>query len=94
MTRFVGVPNPNPQRLALELSGPADSIEVVVYGPALVRLKTLDFAGPFAAGWVAVSLPSDWDGRLSDGLYYAAATARRGGAVSLPTAPARLVLLR
>lgn len=94
MTRFVGVPNPDPTSLAFDLSGPADSVEVRVYDKALVRAATLTFNGPFPAGWVEAPLPAGWSSRLGSGLYYAVAVAYRGSVSSLGGTSTKLFVLR
>ncbi len=92
VVRFFGVPNPNPNRLAFLLSGPADSLQVRVYDVALVRVRGWEFTGPYNAGWVEVA-PPGWDA-LPNGLYYAVAVARRDGVSSLGTASTKLYLAR
>jgi hypothetical protein len=44
------VPNPGPMALALELAGPADRVEVLIYTPALVKVRTLALASGLGAG--------------------------------------------
>lgn len=94
MTGVFGVPNPNPRLFAIQLSGPADSLEIRIYDVALKRVAKWNFTGPFGQGWVSLSLPGDGVVRWPNGLYYATAQAWRGGAVSRPVAPAKLAVLR
>jgi hypothetical protein len=73
------VPNPGPMALALELAGPADRVEVLIYTPALVKVRTLALpAGALGVGWHQVALPADWQAGLAPGLYYARVRAGRG----------------
>ncbi len=77
-----GVPNPNPDQLAVDLNSSADSLDVRIYTKALVL--ALDFqTGRLNAGWNPVVLPPTL-GRLSNGLYYVLVRAGRGPAVSQP----------
>lgn len=79
---LVPVPNPNPDVLSVDLSGPASSVAVQVYTKAFVL--ALSFSQDhLQAGWNALSLPAAWRS-LPVGLYYVRIQAQRGAASSSP----------
>ncbi|MGH7442362.1 MAG: IPT/TIG domain-containing protein [bacterium] len=76
------VPNPNPDRFAVDLAGPADSLNVEIYSKAFVL--ALKFSVPaLSAGWNPVPLPPTWGG-LASGLYYVRVLVLRGASTSAP----------
>ena len=86
-----GVPNPNPDWLAVELAAPVDGLGLKVFTKAMVLAADFD-AGGMEAGWNKVPLQSVYKG-LPNGLYYVLAQARRGNALSQPRF-AKLFILR
>lgn len=86
-------PNPNPEQVAVELDGRADSLRLRVYSVAENCEAEVD-SGPAPQGWSRVSLPATFLRSAPNGEYFVVVTASRGGAVSLPAKPARLVFLR
>jgi len=79
--------------VAVELDGRADSLRLRVYSVAENCEAEVD-SGPAPQGWSRVSLPATFLRSAPNGEYFVVVTASRGGAVSLPAKPARLVFLR
>jgi hypothetical protein len=69
------------------LDGPADTLSLDRYSPALVLMSRHE-TGPLTAGWNRVPLPSDW--AAVAGLSFVRVSAQRAGMQSLPVAPLRL----
>ena len=76
----------------MDLSAPADKVEVRVYSVALALIAVAD-SGPVQAGWVEVSLPAVWAATLPNGLYYVRATATSGSR-SAPSKSYKMLVLR
>jgi GH18 family chitinase len=87
-----GWPQPNPSRLSLQLSGPAERALLRVYTPAWVLVAKLE-TGALSAGWNQVSLAGLWAPDQAAGLYYVEVQALRGSVKSTPL-NAKLYLLR
>ena len=87
------VPNPNPGSVALQLSGPADEVQVDVYSVAETKVASR-VSGACNAGWSRVPLPLGWAESLPSGVYYLRAVARQGSRRSAAFHPIKLVLLR
>jgi len=82
----VPYPNPNPQQIFVKLLGPADTITVRIYSPALVEsMSTVAPATAQRAGWQPVKLPANID-TLPNGLWYALVSAQRNGRTASQTA--------
>jgi len=87
-----GVPDPDPRRLALELSLPVDDVVLKLWTPALVLIG-VQHSGPLGRGWQSLSLdPALW-ARAPQGLVYASLEARQGARQSAPVATLRLFRL-
>jgi hypothetical protein len=87
------VPNPNPKALAIDLAGPADSIEIRLYSRAMVLMRQEKLSGSWQAGWNDVPLPSSWLNGLANGHYYFYVRASDAGREGKPKIGS-LVLLR
>ena len=77
----VPVPNPNAGALAVELLGPADSVDVRVFDQAMILVGSVR-SGAMPANWGRISLDSAWFAGLPPGVYFVQVKALRGGAVS------------
>jgi hypothetical protein len=88
-----GLPNPDPQALALKLEGPADGTVISLWTPALVLLGTVR-SGALGAGWQQVPLPPALLAVAPRGLLYATVTLERGSQRSAPIKPLRLYKTR
>jgi hypothetical protein len=78
----VPFPNPNPTALSIRMAGPADSMRIQAFTPALNL--ALEFqTGGLQEGWNTLALPGAWRS-LPDGLYYLRLQGGRGTAVSSP----------
>lgn len=80
--QLVGVPDPNCKVVQLELTGPADEIELLLYTKAENRVMRWTLANA-PAGWVQVPLGGGWSDGLASGAYYLTAQARQAGRHSL-----------
>ena len=88
----VAVPNPNPTSIQLELSGPADEVELFLYSRAETKVRAWTVGG-VAGGWVTVPLGAHWSDGLASDTYYLVAEAKQGGRVAKRKI-AKLLLLR
>jgi len=87
-------PNPNPGQLYVRLSGPADTVTVRVYSKALVEvLRVVAPASADRAGWQPVDLPVGVS-TLSNGSWFAVASAQKGGRTASQTARVRFFIKR
>jgi hypothetical protein len=90
------VPVPNPARgpwwiLAVDLSAPADELDLRVYTVAENRAETVAATGgPWAAGWNRVSIPAP---DVPAGLYYLKLKASQGGTAGWDSATVKLFYL-
>lgn len=80
ITRALPVPNPNPRAVAVDLGGPVDGVDGILFSAAEVAIEKITW-GPQAAGWHSLLLPATLS-RLPKGLYYLKLQAERGGAMS------------
>ena len=90
------VPVPNPAHgdwwvLAVQLSGPADSLSFKAYSQAETAVRKLELPGPFAQGWNSVAVPA---AGLAQDLYYLKLHANGGGQSSADCKAVRLLYLR
>jgi hypothetical protein len=86
------VPNPNPQKLAVDLQSACDDLRLRVYTRGWTLALELH-GGPQAAGWNRWVLPNGWSLPLAPGAYFATLEALRGPATSSRTV-VKLVILR
>lgn len=86
------MPNPDPRALWVQLSGPADSVEVKVWTVSMVLVAEGSSTG-LQSGWNSVAVPAGFAG-AAPGLYFATLQASRGQALSLPVAPVRMLSLK
>ena len=89
----VPLPDPDPLSVMVQLNGPADSVELRLYSPAMTLLGKVQ-SGPCITGWNNIPLPGDWLSAAPHGLVYLDCRALRGGQRSLPVAPARFFRTR
>lgn len=86
------VPNPGPAAyVAVNLSGPATSLELVLYTKAMTVVDRVTAPGA-AGGWVKVALPSSWQS-LPNGAYYIVTVAKQG-AKTTPRRVTKFFVLR
>jgi len=69
------MPNPNPHSIAINLAGSADSVELAVYTPSMVKVSATT-TGPMEPGWNRIPVASLLQGER--GLLFLVAVARRG----------------
>jgi len=75
--QLVPFPNPDPRFIKIELSAPAERVELVLYTKAEIRVLgwTLENA---SLGWVQMPLGVEWAKGLATGHYYLTAIAQQG----------------
>jgi hypothetical protein len=73
-------PNPNPQAIAVKLSGPAERVTLKVYSVAWVLVGQTQ-SGPLAPGWANLDLPA---GLGAKGLFYFVVQAQEGRRAAQP----------
>jgi len=79
-------PNPNPGQFYVKLAGPADTITVRIYSPALVEsLRVVAPASADRAGWQPVALPASVS-TLPNGTWFAVVSAQKSGRTAAQTA--------
>jgi hypothetical protein len=90
--RACPVPNPDPARLAVDLSAGADDLVIRLWTPALVLVGE-QHAGTAPGGWSTVALDPGLMARAPRGLGFMTLRARRGVRLSAPEAPLRFIKL-
>ncbi|MGH7442170.1 MAG: glycosyl hydrolase family 28 protein, partial [bacterium] len=85
------VPNPNPTRLAVDLAGAAESLDVKLYNKAFILVLKFSVPG-LLSGWNPVPIPPTF-GSLASGLYYIRVQALRQASVS-KVASTKVFILR
>ena len=78
----VAYPNPNPKRLALQLSSNADSVDIEIFSKGMI-LSARSLQGAAPSGWSQVPLPDEFES-LASGVYYARLNAKKGEARTAP----------
>ena len=87
--RSLPLPNPNPRQLAVELSGPADALQVKFWTVSLKLVGGMS-ARQLKAGWNSIAIPS---GLLTaKGAYFYTITATRNGASASLSKPGKLMV--
>lgn len=87
--RSLPVPNPKPRQIAIELSGPADALQVKIWTVSLKLVGGMS-AKQLRAGWSSLAIPS---GLLSaKGAYFYTITATRNGASASLSKPGKLLV--
>jgi hypothetical protein len=87
------VPQPNPRGLAIQLSGPADTLHFRVWTKALTLVGGFG-SGAAQAGWQTVAIPSGFFSGLPNGVYFVTADADQGSEHAKMAQPTRLILAR
>jgi GH18 family chitinase len=88
----VGLPQPNPRFLKLELSGPADEVQIHLYSAAWVKVAGHRATG-LQRGWNSVPTAALTLG-LANGLYYGVVEARQGSERTEKPLHFKLMLVR
>ena len=89
---LLAAPDPDPDRVLVDLSGQADKVELTIWSVALRRLDSVTL-GPLGPGWVALPLPAACLAHAAPGAYYCSVRAWRGAA-STPPKIGRFFVLR
>lgn len=66
---MLGLPNPNPTRLAVKVSGSCERLILEAFSPAMAKTRRLELAA-LGSGWLIVDLPAPWRQELPAGLCY------------------------
>ena len=78
LLRCVPLPNPDPAELRLQLSAPADRLELRIYSPGYTLIGAWILQGAWPKGWGKALLPSSLLARLPEGVSYLRIKAGRG----------------
>jgi len=78
--KVVPLPNPGPGELRLQLSAPADRLELRIYSTGYTLIGAWTLQGSWPQGWGQALLPSSLLAKLPEGLSYLRIRASRGTA--------------
>jgi hypothetical protein len=76
--KAVPLPNPGPTELRIQLSAPADRLELRVYSPGYTLVGAWTLQGSWPQGWGQALLPASLLAKLPEGVSYLRIRADRG----------------
>jgi hypothetical protein len=70
ISQTLPMPNPNPDKLYIEMEGTADTVRCQIYTRSMICVQSLSFPGQYHVGWNSVTLPRGWDQNLGNDAYF------------------------